>query len=247
VSHKLRILTVSKSQLLADRLDELLKGRAIEVNRVPSGAGALILTGNLQYDLIVAGLPLPDLSLENFLAALRTIESCSTSTPALVVAPKEQLPSQLATHDLLRVLTDDFDQREMLEAVSGLLGVSARQHARTMVEIEVALDGSITTQLYQSENLSETGVLLRGARRIPVGSAVRFALTLPDEVEPVSGTAMVVRHTSAEEATLGIALQFAELTGDNLRRLRRFLAASVPGPSVLPGAGSGAAADQQRS
>ena len=172
----LRVLTVFSDQQISDRLQTLLSRRMIEANRIPSGAGALILTGNLSYDLIVIQHPLPDLATEDFLAALRTLDSTSTNSPVLIVAGETEIEEVARSFDgsLVKALSTEADQTEFHGAVSSLLGVSPRYTARVMVQIEVGLENGVTTRMYQAENLSESGMLLRGGRELPVGTPIRF-------------------------------------------------------------------------
>ena len=232
----MRVLTVLSDNQLADRLKSVLSRRAIEVNRVPSGAGALILTGNLNYDLIVIEFPLTDLAVEDFLGSIRTLDSTSTNSPVLILAgPEEATTINSAVKDeLVRALPKHADESEIHSAVSSLLGVAGRHAARVMVQIEVGLESGISTRLYQAENLSESGVLLRGGTQIPDGTPVRFEFDLPNESDPIAGIGLVVRHTTPNEPTDGIALQFAELAEDSIRRLRRYTAkypTSIAAPS----------------
>jgi ActR/RegA family two-component response regulator len=220
----MRVLTVLSDRQLASRLQGVFSRRSTEVNRVPSGAGALILTGNLSYNLIVVELPLSDLAVEDFLGSIRTLDSTSTNSPVLILADEEDAAAINAavTDELVKALPKEVDDADLHAAISGLLGVAYRHSLRVMVQIEVGLENGISTRLYQAENISETGVLVRGGRHIPVGTPVRFEFSLPSENDPIAGIGLVVRHTGPGEEALGIALQFAELAEDNIQRLRRF-------------------------
>ena len=230
----MRVLTVLSDPELWARLQGILSRRQVEVNRVPSGAGALILTGNLRYDLIIIQHPLPDLSLDDLLVSIRTLDSTSTNSPVVVLVDPALKPAEAPTRegDLVKILPSDVAEGDFNSVMSNLLGVAARFAARVMVQIEVGLDSGISSRLYQAENLSETGVLLRGGQHIPIDTPVRFEFNLPNEVDPIAGIGLVVRHTSMTETTPGIALQFADLGADHLRRLRRYTAEVTAAPAV---------------
>jgi hypothetical protein len=231
----MRVLTVFSDKQLAERVQGVLSRRAIDVNRVPSGAGALILTGNLSYNLIVVEFPLSDLAVEDFIGSIRTLDSTSTNSPVLILADEEQMPEIKSTinDDQVKVLPMDAGDSAIHSAVSTLLGVAYRHEARIMVQLEVGLESGISTRIHQAENLSESGVLLRGGRQIPVGTPVRFEFNLPNETDPIAGIGLVVRHTSGPEETPGIALQFAELAEHSVSRLRRFTN-TIPSPVAVP-------------
>jgi hypothetical protein len=235
----MRVLTVLSDNQLAERVQGVLARRAIEVNRVPSGAGALILTGNLNYSLIVVEFPLSDLAVEDFISSIRTLDSTSTNSPVLILAEEEDVVklNSTITDDLVEALPKNIDETRVHSVVSKLLGVAYRHAARVMVQLEVGLDAGVTTRMHQAVNLSESGILVRGGRQVPVGTPVRFEFSLPNEIDPIAGIGLVVRHTAPSEEASGIAIQFAELAEDNLRRLRRFTNSFV-NPMAAPQSGA---------
>jgi uncharacterized protein (TIGR02266 family) len=108
-----------------------------------------------------------------------------------------------------------------------------------LVNVEVRTDTSRSLKCFQSENISESGLLLRGSHAIPIGMAVKLEFNLPDEQEPVHGTAMVVRHSGSGESP-GVGLRFVELNRDAILRLRRFVDRTLAEtPPVGVGAGTG--------
>jgi DNA-binding NarL/FixJ family response regulator len=231
-----RVLTVLSDSKLAADVQHLLSRRNIEVNRVPTGTSALILTGNLGYDLIIIEHPLSDLATGDFLASIHTLDSTNTGSPVLVVCDEDdqaELGDRIAD-DLVETVSRDADVITFHTAVSSLLGVAARCAARVMVQIGVGLQDEGLSKVLQSENLSESGVLLRGGRGISVGSKVRFEFTLPTEIEPVTGVAHVVRHTVTREAVEGIALHFTEISELDILRLRRFTVTTLDGRPGVP-------------
>ncbi len=64
------------------------------------------------------------------------------------------------------------------------------------------------------------GVFILTTDPLPVGSKVQYSFNLPDGHGPVEGQAKVVR----EEETLGMAIEFEDLSPDDLERLKNFVA-----------------------
>ena len=91
-----------------------------------------------------------------------------------------------------------------------------------LVEIEVQLGQGPSRLLYQSQNLSRSGILLRGGRRLQPGGRVRFDLALPTG-ESVAGQALVVRHTTPQEPIVGTALRFLDLSDEQEARILDFV------------------------
>lgn len=234
-SPQIRILAVVSNQRLLAKIEGLMRRRTLEVHHVSSGAGALVLAGNLPYHLVIVESPLPDLEFRDLLGAMRALDSLSDQAGFLVLAADDRAgsaPAELAARaaGAIRVLPAAAEEIAIHQAVSALLGVAARRTARLLVEVEVQLEEGPSRRLYQSQNLSSSGILLRGGRRLEPGSRVRFELSLPGD-EPLAGHALVVRHTGPGEKTAGTALRFLDLGAAEKDRLREFVYAGLAAPS----------------
>ena len=235
-----RILVVAANSDTPPSLEMLCRRRSLIVNRVPSGASALILTGNRRYDLIIINGDLPDMSVDEFMGSLRTLDSNSAYSRVVVLTETaEPVPfRELVNEDLISVSPQRSDFASVFqELISALLGAAVRCATRVLVQLDVHEVIGRTTRLYQSKNLSETGILLAGAKALPVGSKVRFELRLPDELEPVLGDAVVVRHTTPEEEIQGFALKFDQLARLDALRLQSYVAA-CEGKTASVGSGT---------
>jgi DNA-binding NarL/FixJ family response regulator len=221
-----RILAVVTDLALFRKLEELLRRASFEVNRVPSGAGALVLVGNVKYNLVLAGLPLPDLGLQEFLSSLRALDSEGVGSPLVVLAPEPDVPalSKALEGDLLKVVSETAEEREIQRAISEVLGVAARTSTRLMVDMEVAISGASQRRLVQTQNLSETGMLLRASESPEVGTHVQLSFRLPDDSHPLSIEAEVVREAiPGKEGLRGFAVRYVGLRPDDLERIQDFV------------------------
>ncbi len=249
MAKKKRILAVVGDRNLYLKLEKLMNREAFEVNRVPSGAGALVLTGNLQYDLILLEAPLPDLGLQQFLSAIRTLESPCAASAILVLARDEHVgPLAIALDgDFVETISSSADEAQMQKAVTAVLGVAARIGSRVLVEIEVVLEGVTSRKVCQTENFSETGVLLRSTMPPEIGSRLRLSFSLPSDARPIVADGQVVRFTDPErETTRGMAVRFLCFEEDGRERLREFVQLDIgrrgPGSEVSAGGEASAAA-----
>ncbi len=222
-----RILAVVNDRALYDKVAKPLTRSSFEVNRVPSGAGALILVGNLRYNLILVEAPLPDIDLQSFVAAIRTFDSPCVGSSVVVLARNEEaarLSDALSGDDVL-VVAASAEPAAVQSAISQALGVAARAAARLLVQLDAALEEGRLQRVGQTANISETGMLLSGTPPIPHGSRVRLTLELPGDPRTLSLSGEVVRHTSPEaESVTGIGVRFVEVAADSGARLREFLA-----------------------
>ena len=112
-----------------------------------------------------------------------------------------------------------------------------RSAVRVMVQLDATVDDGKMARMYQTQNLSNSGVLLRAHKPLPVGTrvAVQFLFPgdpilskskLPGGYGFVEGEAVVVRHTHpVKEAIEGMALRFLALESRGRAMLSDFLSA----------------------
>jgi uncharacterized protein (TIGR02266 family) len=82
----------------------------------------------------------------------------------------------------------------------------------------------------QSENFSETGMLVRTGETYPKGSRLSFEFQLAGDYLPIRGEGVVVRETTmGREQVRGIGIRFVSFEKDGLARLQRFLRARASG------------------
>lgn len=220
-----RILAAVRQRDLWDRVAKLLSRSSFEVNRVPSGAGALILVGNLRYDLIIVEAPLSDLDLQEFVAAVTTLDSPCAGSSVLVMARDESVRlSRSLSGGQVVILPIDASRDDLQKSVSQLLGVAIRTAARLLVQIETEMESGSSNVVAQTVNLSESGMLLRSAPLAPVGSEARLTFTLPGDGDAIVARAEVVRHSAPElELVTGIGVRFIDLPAEARARLRDFV------------------------
>lgn len=232
-----RILAVVNDRALYEKVAKPLDRSSFEVNRVPSGAGALILVGNLRYDLILIEAPLPDLDLPDFLAAVRTIDSPCSGSSVVVLAQTEEAGflSDSVLDESVSVAPASAQASELQSKISQSLGSAARSAARILVQIEADLDEGVVQRVGQTANLSETGMLLTGTRSIPVGSRVDVTLELPGDPRTLTLAGEVVRHASKEvEQVTGIGVRFQDVGDETAERLREFVSERQKGAGADP-------------
>jgi hypothetical protein len=119
----------------------------------------------------------------------------------------------------------------LLDAIADLVGVPPRRSLRTVVQFELWVAQGAQRLLTVTENLSCTGMLVRGGQEFPVGVCLQFKLMLPGQVPPITGLVQVARHTDRMRERVdgfgGKILSFAE---DGEHRLQ-ILLQDAPAPS----------------
>lgn len=114
-----------------------------------------------------------------------------------------------------------------------------RSSVRVMVQLDATVDDGKMARMYQTQNLSNSGMLLRTRKPLPVGTrvAVQFLFPgdpiltktkLPGGYGFVEGEAVVVRHTHpVKEMIDGMALRFLTLESRGRAMLSDFLSGQV--------------------
>lgn len=127
-------------------------------------------------------------------------------------------------------MPSDSEPLEIHRALSDLLGVAARRTSRLLVQIDVSLEGGNCLRVLPSQNISQSGILLRGGLQLEVGEMVSFKFSLPGDDALIDGTARVIRHTSKHEATVGTAIEFRRIDRLDQRRIADFVHVGLDEP-----------------
>ncbi len=221
-----RVLVVIQSPETFEAVMPLLSRATLKVERIPSAPGALKVAGKSRYDLILAQHPLPDLGLKEFLSGLRRLRSRSKAAPVVLLTQPDCVDPVAGRPRSDRVEAISLEQptTQILAAISKALGVAPRTAVRLLVQLRVKLVGGSFVLACQSKNLSESGLLLRTSRLLPVGSEVQFSFCLPDDQREIAGLARVVRHAGPEDHMEGMGLTFLRMESAARALLRDFLA-----------------------
>jgi hypothetical protein len=221
-----RLLLLGAETPALQRVVPLLLRADFEVHRAERPDEVESLVRDRHFDLIIARHPLAGCSLEALVAAVRAPGSASHSAGLLVLADATSVGpvGALLGRGVNRVVNIDGPSDRLLHAVADLVAVSARVNVRAMVQLELWVRHGATRLLTLTENISSTGMLVRGGREFPVGSRLAFELVLPDLEPVIRGEAEVVRHTDAElEHVDGIGATFATFEDRDHDRLVAFL------------------------
>jgi Tfp pilus assembly protein PilZ len=172
------------------------------------------------------------MELEPFLAAVRDPASpCRRA--AVVLLPDRSWRDEAESwigRGVNRVVTLDEPGVKLHDVVAELLEVAPRLHRRLFVRVQVQTLTGTERIVCQSINVSRTGMLLETDRRYSPATRVQIAFQLPDESEPCTGAAEVVRHTTGgRERGRGIAVRFDRFDAGAGERLERYLSRVAPG------------------
>jgi CheY-like chemotaxis protein len=220
------VLAVNVDQDLYDKVSPLLNRTEFEVDRFPRASAALDLVSRVPVDVLLVGYPLPDVSTQSFLDSIRAEGAPCRQSPLLLLAHRDQLAEarRFLGRGVNRVVAVEESAEQLQREVSELLAVAPRSSLRLMVRMVVNIGDGASLELAQSENLSETGMLVRTGEVYPIGSRLNFEFHLGGNHLPIRGAGEVVRHTTPDrEQVRGMGIRFVSFERDGLPRLQRYL------------------------
>ncbi len=218
-----------------------------DVERIPPGSNILEFIERNYFDLIVIGFPIEQPTLPALLKSVRWRESACRNSAVLVVTDRvaKRRAEDYRGRGFNRMVLDDATEWELEGAIRELLEVEPRVPLSVPARLDLPLGGQVERVVAQIDNLSTSGMLVRGRWVVEIGSPVTFELTLPGETKSLRGLSEVVRPTVRErEGVVGFALQFVRFDGDGRQRLERFVERQrVQGAAERPGTARGPVAE----
>ncbi|MFQ5525969.1 MAG: TIGR02266 family protein [Thermoanaerobaculia bacterium] len=210
--------------LLAD-LEGLFASSAVDVQVVGDRESALALIQNFPIDLVLIEHPLRQGSLTEFV--LEVSRNLAPEASVVVLAEEAQLAVVLlAVGDRFSVISRG-DTASFRRRVGDHLRSWPAQ-PRLMVRLQVKLEEGGVDRMAQTENLSESGVLIRTKEPLPVGSEVELELQLPGIDEPLQLSGRVVRHADPHrETSPGMGIAFSTLSTEAAELLHEFVEKSL--------------------
>jgi hypothetical protein len=200
----------------------ILRRLDFQVLRLARADGAAELLQGTRFDLIIVHYPMKGLPFGDFVAAVRAAESPCRDSGLLVLAQPEALDEAGAflRRGVNRILSVQAPGDKLLDAIADLVGVAPRHSLRTVVQFELWVEQGMKRLLTITENVSATGMLVRGGNEFPIGACLSFKLILPGEAPPIAGEVQVARHTDrTREHVEGFGGRILSFVDDGQKRL----------------------------
>jgi len=209
-----------------ERFAPMLQRAGFDVHLVSPSEIVLDLVMGTSFNLLVVAYPLPEMDIHQLLYALRAEGSASHDTGVLLVARPGFLEAaqSLLSLGANRAVGLHWTESRLWQAVGDLLNVAPRARLKSMVFADVNGHDQQDRSLFQTVNVSRTGLLLQGDDLFQPGTTFDFAFRLPSEPRPVEGRAEVVRRTDPyREGMQGIGARFVSLEDDGKFRLKQYV------------------------
>ncbi len=220
------LAAVADPELMA-RLDGLLQLTEARTRRVSDGMTALALAAREPFDLVILRAPLSGLGPCYLLSALRGGSSASATAEVVMQATEEARRELAEAPELAAGIAVCADETALLKAAAARLGLTDRSDVRLLVQVEMIVASERVRQLWQTENVSLSGMLLKTRKRLPVGAVLPFSIELPEDETPIHGRAEVIRYADQDaERVAGMGVRFLGFDLNGARRLGEYLQAN---------------------
>ncbi len=208
------------------RVAPMLQRAEFDVHAVEPSEFVLDLVLGTNFELLIVGYPIPEVDVNELLRTVRNTDSVSRRAGLLLLAEPGFLEAAqgLVALGANRAVSLDWSASRLWQAVGDLLNVAPRVTMRALVyaDVEAAITGD--RSLFQTVNVSMSGMLLRGTETFSPGSNFDFVFCLPGEPRPIEGSGEVVRRAEpGREGVQGFGVRFVHLRDDARYRLERFI------------------------
>jgi len=225
---------LSRGQILVTGVDDpvynavinVLSPLGFDIHRAPWDA---YLGDHVQitpFDVIIAGLQPSDRAFTTFLKALRTRGSASQHSGLILVAPHPvtEMAQKHVGHGANKVIGEREVSSGLQDMVSELVGIAPRKPVTMNARIKIYVKGKPVQSFCQTQNLSASGVLIRGFGHYEAGLNIDFEISLPTDTAPIRGSGTITRHAERRtEGIEGLGIKFTSFHAGDQSRLAGFL------------------------
>jgi CheY-like chemotaxis protein len=225
-SYQRHVLVVGAEGDTLETIAPMLRRAEFNVHTASLSPVVFDLVLGTSFELVVVSYPLRELSLDDLIETLRREGSWCRKAALVLLAEPEHLDDALAMVDLgvNRAIGLDWSESRLQQAIGDLLEVAPRITLRVLVHLKVEVQQESRRALYQTVNISRTGMLLRGDDNLDPGTRFSFFFGIPDGRRLVEGTGEVVRRTNPiREGTSGLGIRFVRIAGEGAEQLESFV------------------------
>ena len=213
------------------RIADTLRQIRVDLHRVRWDQTTLELVQGTAFDVVIIGYPVSRDALIRFLAAARDKgAACRRAGLVLITeTPHSDSAQALVGKGANRVVPVDDLEGRLVTAIEELARPAARLPVRIPARVQLFASGRPLRLMAQIDNISTSGMLLRGVTQFPVGTTFGFEMVVPDEAKPIRGTAEIMRLTDPRrEEVHGVGVRFVSFEGSDRLRLEMFVDRHLP-------------------
>lgn len=215
------VLVVGAKKAGLERVAPMLRRADFSVHSVEPSPFLLDLVLSTEFELVIVTYPLDTLPLDDLIDTIRDEGSACHDAGLLLLAEPELLDDAQAIVDLgaNRAICCDWSEARLWQAIGDLMDVAPRIFMRVLMHADIEVKNERSRAIFQTVNVSVSGVLLQGSDQLTPGEAFDFLFRLPGG-GLVEGSAEVVRRTNPlREGVDGIGSRFMAFREDCQERL----------------------------
>lgn len=213
------------------RIADTLRQIRVDIHRVRWDQTTLELVQGTAFDVVIIGYPVSRDALIRFLAAARDKgAACRRAGLVLITeSPHSDSAQALIGKGANRVVPVDELEGRLVTAIEELARPAPRLPVRIPARVQLFTSGRPLRLMAQVDNISTTGMLVRGVTQFPVGTTFGFEIVVPDEAKPIRGSAEIMRLTDPRhEEVHGVGVRFVSFEGSDRLRLEMFIDRNLP-------------------
>ena len=223
-----------RKQVLMTRMDgpvfteaaAFLRQKEFDLHHAPWDDNTLDLVQSIGFDLIVIGFPVEVTSLRRFVKCVRAPGSACRRSGMVLLAERGHLEAaqEFIGHGINRAIGTEGGSELLASALDELISVAPRITLRAPTRVILRIEERPVRAFCQTENVSVSGMLLRGFGHYPAGTTIDFEINIPGESEPIRGSAEISRTTNiAVERLEGVGARFLSFLGADQSRLSTYV------------------------
>lgn len=215
------VLVVGARDSGLERVAPMLRRAEFSVHSVEPSPFLLDLVLSTAFELVIVTYPLETLPLDDLIDTLRDEGSACRDAGLLLLSNPDHLDDAQTIVDLgaNRAICCDWSEARLWSAIGDLMEVAPRIFMRVLMHLDVEIQNQRNKAIFQTVNVSLTGVLLQGSDQLAPGENFDFLFRLPGG-GLVEGAAEVVRQTNPlREGVDGIGTRFTGFRDDCRDRL----------------------------
>lgn len=210
------------------KVKDAIRGADINLQMAPWNDNTLELVQNTAFDAIIIGFPGPITALRRFVQCVRSTGSaCQRSGVVLLSEPRHLEAAQTFVGigaGINRAICATDMNETLSQALLEISAVAPRSPLRAPTRVVLHLEQRPLRTFCQTENVSETGMLLRGFGHYPPGTTIDFEINIPGQSDPIRGQATIARTTNvSSEMMEGVGARFSDFRDGDRARLTEYL------------------------
>ena len=224
----IQVLMTRTDESTFAKVKDAIRGADIDVQMAPWNDNTLELVQSNSFDAIIIGFPGPITALRRFVQCLRSAGSaCQRSGVVLLCEPRHLEAAQTFVGigaGINRAICAADMNETLAQTLLEISSVAPRSTLRAPTRVVLHLEQRPLRTFCQTENVSETGMLLRGFGHYPPGTTIDFEINIPGQSDPIRGQATIARTTNVSaEMMEGVGARFNDFRDGDRARLTEYL------------------------